>query len=391
MKKTWRPWGNLNPIQQLIFVLGKRKFNVVNKVDEEQPQANLTLAEQVLDLARWAPSGDNAQSWRFKLKDETSFVILASDTSEHCVYDADRHSSHIAHGMLLETIHIAASQYQCKIKYDIDDSDVSLTKIHVSLIQDESIVTNDLAQYIKIRSVQRRPMGSRALTDKEQQILQSCLPEGFHLQWFNSFKEKFTIAKLNFINAKTRLSMKEAYEVHREIIEWNAQFSKTKIPDQALGVDWATARLMQWMFESWQRVSFMNKYLAGTLAPRINLDFIPSMRCSCHFLIKQDKPPQTAKGYIEVGKIIQRFWLTATKLGLGFQPELTPIIFAKYLRQGLNFTQQFEVIENAVRGKALFESVVSNSEKVIFLGRLGRSEIPKSRSTRKDLKDLVIK
>ena len=388
--KTWRPWGNHNPIQQLAFALGRRKLNIVEKVAEQDNSANLTLVERVLDLARWAPSGDNAQSWRFKIENETSFTILASDTSEHCVYDVDRHSSHIAHGMLLETIEIAASQYQHKIKYHIDDSDISLTKIHVKLILDESLPTDELAPYVKIRSVQRRPMGSKVLSVKEQQALESCLPQGFYLQWFDSFKEKFAIAKLNFINAKTRLSMKEAYEVHRDIIEWNAQFSKTKIPDQALGVDWLTARLMQWMFESWQRVSFMNKYLAGTLAPRINLDFIPSMRCSCHFVIKQDKAPETVEEYIAAGKVVQRFWLMATKLGLGFQPEITPIIFAKYLRQGINFTRQSEVIENAICGKTLFESVVTDSEKVIFLGRLGRSEIPKSRSTRIDLKDLIV-
>ena len=40
-----------------------------------------------------------------------------------------------------------------------------------------------------------------------------------------------------FRNAKLRLTMREAFEVHRSVIEWNAQFSEDKIPDQVVGVD----------------------------------------------------------------------------------------------------------------------------------------------------------
>ena len=30
---------------------------------------------------------------------------------------------------------------------------------------------------------------------------------------------------------------------------------------------------------------------------------------------------------------MQRFWLTATSLGLQFQPEYTPLVFARYARE----------------------------------------------------------
>jgi len=47
----------------------------------------------VLDLARWAPSGDNTQPWRFAIVGADRVVVYAHDTRETCVYDLDGHPS----------------------------------------------------------------------------------------------------------------------------------------------------------------------------------------------------------------------------------------------------------------------------------------------------------
>jgi len=392
-KKTWRPGGYKNPIQRLAFNLGKKMFlaDPINTSESLQSEKTLTLAEQVLDYARWAPSGDNTQCWRFELLSETSFIIHANDTREHVVYDLDGQSSHLAHGILLETLEIAASKFALKVNIESDLTDETALKFTVNLEIDETISENPLVPYIKTRAVQRRSMGTQKLTTAEKAILESTLPVGFHLQWFESFDDKLAIAKLNFTNAKTRLTMPEAFKVHKAIIEWKAQFSETKIPEQALGVDWATARLMQWMFHSWKRIEFANKYFAGTLMPRIQLDFIPSLKSCAHFALQAEKPLTTTEEYVEAGKVLQRLWLTTVKLGLGFQPEQTPVIFARYLNNGISFTENQAVIQNAEKGKAMFESIVKNSDNTIFLARIGRSELPKSRSTRLPLDKLIIK
>ena len=71
-------------------------------------QAILT---QILDLARWAPSGDNTQPWRFEIVDEHHIRVHGSDTRDHVLYDYDGRASHIAHGALLETMRIAATRF----------------------------------------------------------------------------------------------------------------------------------------------------------------------------------------------------------------------------------------------------------------------------------------
>lgn len=390
-KKTWRPWGHKNPIQQLAFAVGKKKL-----LNQKQPPMansieNATLAEKVLDYARWAPSGDNTQCWRFELTNELSFIVHANDTREHVVYDLDGHSSHLAHGILLETINIAASKFGLAANVSTDVSNERALKFAVELVKDGKTKESTLLPFIKTRAVQRRAMGTRAINDSERKELEDCLPEGLSVQWFESFNDKLSMAKLNFCNAKTRLTMKEAYAVHKEIIEWKVQFSETKIPEQALGVDWGTARLMQWMFKSWKRIAFANKFLAGTFLPRIQLDFIPSLKSSAHFAITANKKVESIEEYIEAGKAIQRFWLTTTKLGFGFQPEQTPVIFSKYLKNDISFTNDQTVISNAIKGKDMFEALLNNAENTVFLGRIGRSAPPKSRSIRRPLSELMIK
>ena len=390
-KKTWRPGGNNNIIQRIAFAIGKKKL--LNKLPTQplKEAEPLSLIEKILDYARWAPSGDNVQTWQFELINETSFIIHGTDTREHCVYDLDGHSSHLAHGILLETVSIAASQFGLAIATSNDFSDPKHIKITINLIEDSSIKTDELLPFVKTRAVQRRAMGTRALSDNEKSLLESAIPNGFNLVWFESLDDRLKLAKLNFCNAKTRLTMKEAYYTHKEIIDWHKQFSETKIPEKALGVDWGTARLMQWLFKDWDRIKFANKYFAGTVMPRIQLDFIPSLKSCAHFAIQAENEATTIEDYINAGRAIQKFWLTTTKLGLGFQPEQTPVIFSKYLRQDIEFTKDEAVIKNTNKGKAMFENLLPNTEKTLFLGRIGRSQLPTSRSTRKPLADLIIK
>lgn len=391
-KKTWRPGGNNNPIQRLAFALGKKKF-LAKLSQPTTDDSELSMREKVLEYARWAPSGDNTQCWRFKLDpdNEMAFTIDAYDTRDHVVYDKDGHASHLAHGMLLETLCIGASDYGLEAEIESDLSDESHIQFHVTLKENSKITPSSLVPYIKTRTVQRRPMGSRELTQAEKTELEASLPDNFDIQWFESFEEKLAIAKLNFRNAKTRLTMKEAFYVHQEIIDWGKQFSETKVPEQALGVNWITARLMQPLFKSWERMQFANNFLAGTILPRIQLDFIPSLRSSAHFAILAKEEPKSVAEYIEAGRAIQKFWLTSAKLGFGFQPEQTPVIFASFLRNNIEFTETQSVIDNAQKGKALFDTIVTDSDKAVFLGRIGRSASPKSRSTRRPLSELIVK
>jgi hypothetical protein len=192
-----------------------------------------------------------------------------------------------------------------------------------------------------------------------------------------------------FANAKLRLTMREAYEVHRRIIDWGKRFSEDKIPDQSFGLDPLTLRLMRWVMGSWGRVKFFNTFLAGTLSPRIQLDLIPSLACGAHFALLADRAPETVMDYVEAGRRVQRFWLTADQLQLQLQPEMTPLIFARYLREGRHFTQQQDTLAAAAPLAARLGKLLGpDLERAVFMARIGAGPRAESRSIRKPAQTL---
>ena len=346
----------------------------------------------ILDLARWAPSGDNTQPWRFEIVDDHLIRVYGSDTRDHILYDYDGHPSHISHGALLETMRIAASGFGMTTNWTISSEGEHRNPVYdVSLAQDPALPRDPLFDCIETRTVQRRPMKTTPLIGTQRQALIDAAGEGFSVQLFESWGERMRVAGLLWDSAKIRLTCPEAYPVHRDIIEWRARYSKDRIPEQALGVDPATARLMEWVMQSWERVAFFNRYLLGTVAPRIQLDLLPALCCAAHLLMCPRRPPTQLADWVQLGIAVQRIWLTATNVGLHLQPQMTPVIFRWYARTGRHFSTEPTLFEQALKLSGDFEKIANAMAKddFGFFARVGVSELPRSRSTRLDLVALM--
>ena len=347
---------------------------------------------QILELARWAPSGDNTQPWRFEVVDESRIRVHGFDTRDHVLYDYDGHASHIAHGALLETIRIASTRFGLAATWTIVSTVGDRQPIYeVALSHDATLVQDPLCAGIESRAVQRRPMKTTELTNDQRQSLIDAAGKDFSVQMFESASERWKVARILWDSAGIRLTCPEAYPVHRAIIEWRAQFSKDRIPEEAVGVDPATARLMQWVLQSWPRVRFFNRYLLGTVAPRIQLDLLPGLYCAAHLLIRPHGPLTVLSDWVQLGVAVQRVWLTATHLGLHLQPEMTPVIFRWYARAGRRFSAEPQLHERALNLSYRLEGIanVMPADAIGFLARVGTSKTPRSRSIRHDLAQLM--
>lgn len=352
----------------------------------------LTLVERIIDNARWAPSGDNMQTWRFQVISDKHFVVHGYDTRDHCVYDLQGHASQLAIGALLESIDISVSalQHRAEFKFRSETPETKLT-IDVFLSEDSSAVPDPLFPFLPIRSVQRRMLKTTPLTTEQKKSLELAIGSFYSVNWLESFTQRFKTAWLMYNNAKLRLTLPEAYLTHSTVIEWNARFSKDKIPDQAVGLDFMATKLMKWAMKSWQRVSFLNTYLAGTLLPRIELDLLPGMFCAAHFALVANEKPQAAQDYIAAGRALQRFWLTATQLNLQLQPEMTPLIFSGYVREKLVFTQEANLITFAEKLSSRLIGLLGESaaEQTVFFGRIGQGKPAYARSLRLSVEELI--
>lgn len=355
----------------------------------------LSVTEQILDKARWAPSGDNVQSWAFEIVAPLHVVVHTHDTRHDCVYDLDGHPSQISFGALLETMAIAASGHALRMRAErrrsaSADDPSPVFDVHFSAAPE--LPADPLIDAIEQRTVQRRPMRTRRLTAAEKQALERAVGDRFQLSWLETFSEKWRAARLMYNNAHLRLTMPEAFEVHRRIIDWGTDRSADKVPDQALGVDAATLRLMKWAMVSWERVARVNT-LMGTWAPRLQMDLLPGIACGAHFVLKAKTRPASIDDYVAAGRAVQRFWLTLTHLGLFMQPEMTPLIFTKYIsekREDFTRVPKLRALARALHAQTT-ALIFTDAAFPVYMGRIGAGPAPRARSVRKELDQLMLR
>lgn len=390
--RTWRPWGNRNPLQRLSLAVARAKLTDGMPGNVITNESRLDTLEQILDLARWAPSGDNTQPWRFELRNGSSVVIHGFDTRDHCVYDLDGHSSQVAIGALLENIAIAASRQALRTDVEYcSDSPEERPRFNVHFVADPKLEPDPLVKVIPVRCTQRRAMRTRNLSMDQKQVLEGAVADGYSVLWIEGWGSKRQLGMQLFRYAGLRLRLPEGYLVHREIIEWESKFSTDKIPDQAIGLDPISLKMMRQAMASWERVDFFNTFFGGTLIPRLELDLVPALACAAHFVLIARRPPGTISDYVSAGRAMQRFWLTATSLGLQLQPEMTPLIFSRYVRHKRPFTRIPRLESQARRLAEELGNLLGKEtcERGVFMGRIGAGAPPRSRSLRLPLQALM--
>jgi hypothetical protein len=353
------------------------------------PLASVTIAEDVLDVARFAPSGDNSQPWRFVLRAADAFDVYGYDTSDHCVYDLDGWASHLAHGMLLETIGIAATRHGCRanIEMPADDS-LRPLRYGVRLDAEPAAREDPLLGAVRTRSVQRLPMSMRPLTTNERDALERAAAP-FRVRWFETMKARVALAALCMRNARIRLTIPEAYAVHRAVIDWNATTSEDRLPAASLGAGRALLAMMQHAMVSWQRLDRLNRW-TGTLTPRMALDFLPGVRCSAQFALIADRVQSGLPQRLAAGRATQRMWLTGTARGLQMQPQYTPLVFARYARENRRFSSVQRARTQALAvAEGLARTLGSAAERTVWLARIGPARAAGGRSLRLPLSALI--
>jgi nitroreductase len=347
--------------------------------------------DRILAQARWAPSGDNTQPWRFEVVGEDHAVVHGFDTRAHCVYDLDGRPSQIALGALIETAAIAASVEGLAMKADLRAaSSEERPVIDLRFRPAPGMTPDPLAEAIPRRSVQRRMMHTTPLTPARKAALEAAAGPGYRVHWVEGLGGRARMAHLLFRSAWLRLVMPEAYTVHRDIIEWHARFSADRVPDQALGASRPTLAMMRFAMVSWSRVNFLNRFAAGTWVPRIELDLLPGLACAAHFVLVARNPARGMADWLDAGRAVQRLWLTATHQGLVLQPEITPLVFARYAREGRRFSAVPGMSDAAAAVAARLDAVLgaSTAHAAVFMGRLGTGPQPQARSLRRELDDL---
>jgi sulfur-carrier protein adenylyltransferase/sulfurtransferase len=347
---------------------------------------------QILDYARWAPSGDNTQPWRFEIRADDLILVHVRETRD--LYDLGGWATRIAVGAMLENMRIAASSLDLALTFHRQESaEPGTLRLEVKFVPQRSAMPDPLLNAIRERTVHRRPLSTRALTPDLRQALERSVGDGYTIHWVHGWAGRAAMAQLLAINGNLRYGMYEGFEVHRRVIAPGQQFSEDRIPDQAVGLDPLARRLMAWALKDWRRLSFLNSYLGGTLLPTLELDALPGLFCASHALLAAKDVPRSPDDHIRAGHAVQRLWLTATSLGLMFQPQTTPLIFSWYSRDGVAFSRSERAIRKARALEPRLRRIFGGDayERAVFMCRFGHGRKPTARSLRLPVEALLVK
>ena len=130
---------------------------------------------RILDLARWAPSGDNSQPWRFEIRSHAHLVVhtRADDLG---VYDLEGSAALMSVGAMLETMRVAASSEGCALRYAVRPPlGPGVPPIDVWIDESPALCADPLHAFIRSRSVQRGPLALRALDGEEKRALEGAV------------------------------------------------------------------------------------------------------------------------------------------------------------------------------------------------------------------------
>jgi hypothetical protein len=214
------------------------------------------------------------------------------------------------------------------------------------------------------------------------------------LSWHESTSARWAIARLNGRASDIRLRIPEAYTVHQQIIDWTRDRSPTGIPARAIGLDAMTLRIMKWAMRDWGNARTLNR-LAGTGAAVLQMDYLPGLCSAAYFTLALADPgaagDKRIQALLEAGQSVQRFWLTATRLGLAMQPCLATLAFAHYGASGLPFTSDQSARKAAAKLALAAGKLIGPNGSVVFMGRIGwpRAQGNLIRSTRRPFEQLL--
>lgn len=350
--------------------------------------------ERILDAARWAPSGDNAQPWRFEVQNDDDVLVCIRREIENVYEYRDGEPTLLSAGALLENMVVAAPTFGKNVAWRYQGSELGEHRIQVRVSDAPNASPDPLFSQIYQRSVDRRPYRMEPLAREKKFLLTGSVDEKLSVEWFETLGSRLKVAALTGMATNIRLRIPETFEVHRRIVDWDHSLSPAAIPSRALGVDALTLKAMRWLLMDRKRTDFANR-IGSPLVAGLQMDTVPGIFSSAYVAFRltgrSHDPKERINQLLRAGQSVQRFWLTATKLGLVMQPCLAALAFTHYGSTGEAFTISDGARRLAINLARRANRVLSHPEELVFLGRVGVPNIRKveSRSTRMPLTSLV--
>jgi hypothetical protein len=329
-----------------------------------------------------APSGENCQPWRFVVDNDQIYTynIPEADTS---LYNHGQKGSFVAHGALIENMYISSLRhgYDADIKIFPHENDPDL----VSIITLRKTVPIDepLYNYIERRHTNRKQHSNKKLTqDQKNFLLSTAVRMGLgDLHITDEPVSMKVLGEAMAVNEQIVFENKHVHQFFYDHLLWKSEdqnkaggfYYKTLefLPHQLRGVKMLKYRPVLKVLNKLAKIS---KKIAKENAEKYSDSAaIAIITVNGH----------SNKDYVDAGRLMERVWLEATKLGLSVHPCTGVLFFMESIKGGNDwaFSQEHkQMISNAYDSIETIFKVKGKAIPMMF--RLGYSDEATARAKR---------
>jgi nitroreductase len=344
--------------------------------------------ESILAAGNHVFSNGNCQPWRFLVKD-TNIEIHIDPEKDQSPYNSGNRMSYFTVGAMIENIAISASSLgmSANVKHfpSTDPNYVALLELQEHAGKDP----DPLAPEILLRVTNRKKFLPLKMADKEKDNLLNIAQNSAAKIYLADDRTQINqLAEAAALDDEMIFSNEAVHSFFFSHINWTDDEDKTKMT----GLHKKTLELspymlvLLYMLQNWQFAQLLAQAGLHKFMANQNKTIYAAAAAIGAITIPNDEP----QAFLEAGRIFERLWLTATKIGLSMQP-LNGLPYLKLFvdsRTDQTFSpQQIERIDTGY--KMAQRALGVESQRLVCMFRIGGGSPSSGHTTRRDLDKIV--
>jgi nitroreductase len=278
----------------------------------------------ILEAGIRAPSGDNCQPWHITAADRriNIYNLPGRDTS---LFNSRQRASMIAHGALIENINIASAAVGYKAEIKVFPSEVNPDHVAAVSLEKAPVKEDPLYPCIARRQTNRKSYRAVPLTKEQKETMLSAADDSpsCEMMLFEG-KEKDVLCDVAGMSDRIVFENRHLHRFLFNHVRWSEQEARETLD----GLDIRTLELSLpdkigfRLLGHWRAARLLKSLGVTRAVSRQAQKLCSSAAAAGLVLIGND----TNEDFLSAGRVTQRAWLEATRLGLSFQP-MTGITF----------------------------------------------------------------
>ncbi len=346
----------------------------------------MNIFGEIIKASVNAPSGDNSQPWQFKVRENKIYVYNLAER-DIPFYNYEQKGSYIAHGCIIENIKIVATSYGYETNVSLfpDEHDRNLVAV-LDLIK-KDIEIDELNDFVSLRCTNRKPYEDKMLTGKQKEELLSAVKEiGFgELKLIEDEKEKRVIVRVSGINEKIVLTVKKLHNIFFHHTVWSKREElekKTGLYVKTLEMNPVVTAIFK-AFSHWPVMKFFSYLGFHKIVANENAKVYVKSAVIGAILIDDN----SIQSFVKAGRLFERIWLKATKMGLSLHPVTGALFFMQRIMGGETEGFTVKQVEEVKMAYSTICKFYNAKDKIIpLLFRVGYGGEPSDRSSKMEPK-----